>query len=65
MKEIFKSILGITFFVGLVQIFNSFVEVYAQDLAFMTSILNGMVFIIVIMGFVIGLKSSMEMLYKR
>lgn len=62
MKEIFKSILGITFFVGLVQIFNSFIALYATDLAFMTSILNGLVFVIILMGCVISIKSGTELL---
>lgn len=62
MKAIFKSILGITFFVGLVQIFNSFIGLYATDLEFMTSTLNGLVFVIIIMGCIISIKSGRELL---
>lgn len=62
MKEIFKSIIGIAFFVGLVQIFNSFIEIYAMDLEFLTSILNGLVFVIILMGAIISIKSGSEML---
>jgi len=62
MKEIFKSIIGIAFFVGMVQIFNSFIELYAMDLKFMTSILNGLVFVIILMGVIIGVKSGTKLL---
>lgn len=62
MKEIFKSVIGVTFFVGLVQIFSSFIEVYAMDLEFLTSILNGLVFVIILMGAIISIKSGSEML---
>lgn len=62
MKEIFKSIIGIAFFVGMVQIFNSFIEIYAVDLKFMTSILNGLVFVIILMGVIIGVKSGTKLL---
>ena len=60
MKEIFKSIIGIAFFVGLVQIFNSFIEIYAMDLEFLTPILNGLVFVIILMGAIISIKSGSE-----
>lgn len=62
MKEIFKSIIGIAFLVGMVQIFNSFIEIYAVDLKFMTSILNGLVFVIILMGVIIGVKSGTKLL---
>ena len=62
MKEIFKSIIGIAFFVGMVQIFNSFIEIYAVDLKFMTSTLNGLVFVIILMGVIIGVKSGTKLL---
>lgn len=62
MKEIFKSIIGIAFFVGMVQIFNTFIELYAVDLKFMTSILNGLVFVIILMGVIIGVKSGTKLL---
>lgn len=62
MKEIFKSIIGITFFVALVQIFNSFIEMYAVDLKFMASVLNGFVFVLILMGTIISIKSGFELL---
>jgi hypothetical protein len=62
MKEIFKSIIGITFFVGLVQIFNSFIEMYAVDLKFLASVFNGLVFVLILMGIMISIKSGFELL---
>lgn len=62
MKEIFKSIIGITFFVGLVQIFNSFIEMYAVDLKFLASVFNGLVFVLILMGIMISIKSGFELM---
>jgi len=36
MNKIFKSIIGIVILLGLVQIFNSFIEIYAGDFMFLT-----------------------------
>jgi len=62
MNKIFKSIIGIVILIGLVQIFNSFIEVYAGDFKFITSTLNGLVFVISIMGLIIVVKSVDELL---
>ncbi len=62
MKKIFKSIIGIVSLLGLVQIFNSFIEVYAEDFTFLTSTLNGLVFVASIMGLIIIVKSVNDLL---
>ena len=65
MKKIFKSIIGIVSLLGLVQIFNSFIEVYAEDFTFLTSTLNGLVFVASIMGLIIVVKSVNELLHQN
>jgi len=62
MNKIFKSIVGIVILIGLVQIFNSFIEVYAGDFKFITSTLNGLVFVTSIMGLIIVVKSVDDLL---
>jgi hypothetical protein len=65
MKKIFRSIIGIVSLLGLVQIFNSFIEVYAEDFTFLTSTLNGLVFVISIMGLIIVVKSVDDLLHQN
>ena len=62
MNKIFKSIIGIVSLIGLVQIFNSFTEVYAEDFTFLSSTLNGLVFVTSIMGLIIVVKSLDDLL---
>ena len=65
MNKIFKSIVGIVIMIGLVQIFNSFIEVYAGDFKFITSTLNGLVFVTAIMALIIVVKSGDDLLHKH
>ena len=65
MNKIFKSIIGIVILLGLVQIFNSFIEIYAGDFMFLTSTLNGLVFVTAIMALIIVLKSGDDLLHKH
>ena len=65
MNKIFKSIIGIVILLGLVQIFNSFIEIYAGDFMFLTSTLNGLVFVTTIMALIIVVKSGDELLHKH
>jgi hypothetical protein len=65
MKKIFKSIIGIVSLLGMVQIFNSFIEVYAKDFTFLTSVLNGLVFVTSIMGLIIVVKSVDDLLHQN
>jgi len=65
MKKIFKSIIGIVSLLGLVQIFNSFIEVYAGDFAFLSSTLKGLVFVTSIMGLIIVVKSVNDLLHQN
>jgi len=65
MNKIFKSIIGIVILIGLVQIFNSFIEVYAVDFKFITSTLNGLVFVTAIMALIIVVKSANDLLHQN
>ena len=65
MNKIFKSIIGIVILLGLVQIFNSFIEIYAGDFMFLTSTLNGLVFVTAIMALIIVVKSGEDLLHKH
>ena len=65
MNKIFKSIVGIVIMIGLVQIFNSFIEVYAGDFKFITSTLNGLVFVTAIMALIIVVKSGDDLLHEH
>ncbi len=65
MNKIFKSIIGIVILLGLVQIFKSFIEIYAGDFMFLTSTLNGLVFVTAIMALIIVVKSGDDLLHKH
>ena len=65
MNKIFKSIIGIVILLGLVQIFNSFIEIYAGDFIVFTSTLNGLVFVTAIMALIIVVKSGDDLLHKH
>lgn len=65
MNKIFKSIIGIVILLGLVQIFTSFIEIYAGDFMFLTSTLNGLVFVTAIMALIIVVKSGDDLLHKH
>jgi hypothetical protein len=54
-REVFKSIVGIVFLLGLVQVFNTFIKVYTPELMFITTSLNGIVCATVLMGLIIVL----------
>lgn len=65
MNKIFKSIIGIVILLGLVQIFKSFIEIYAGDFMFLTSTLKGLVFVTAIMALIIVVKSGEDLLHKH
>ena len=65
MNKIFKSIIGIVILIGLFQIVNSFIEVYAGDFMFLTSTLNGLLFATAIMAMIIVVKSGDDLLHKH
>lgn len=65
MREVFKSIAGIVFLLGLVQVFNSFIKVYAPELTFIAASLNGIVFVTALMGLIIVGKTVVDTFYKR
>jgi hypothetical protein len=65
MREVYKSIAGIVFLLGLVQVFNTFIKVYVAELMFVTASLNGIVFVTALMGLVIVAKTVVDTFYKR
>jgi hypothetical protein len=65
MREVFKTIAGIVLLLGLVQIFNTYIKVYTPELLFITTSLNGIVFVTALMGLIIILKAAGDMIYNR
>lgn len=61
MTEIFKSLIGMTFIVGLFLVFEALVQFHAPDLGVITSFARGFVYIILLMGIVIISKSSVDL----
>ena len=61
MTEIFKSLIGMTFIVGLFLVFEVLVQFHAPDLGVITSFARGFVYIILLMGIVIISKSSVDL----
>lgn len=61
MKEIFKSLIGMTFVIGLFLLFEALIQFHAPELNLITSIARGFVLVIFIMGIVIISKSSIDL----
>ena len=64
MKAIFKSIIGMTFIIGLFMIFGALIEFNVPELQPIASAVKGFVFITLLMGVVIISKSCIEFCYK-
>ena len=62
MKEIFKSLIGMTFIIGLFLVFEALIQFHAPELNLITSIARGLVGVILLMGIVIISKSSFDLL---
>ena len=62
MKEIFKSLIGMTFIIGLFLVFEVLIQFHAPELSLITSIARGLVGVILLMGIVIISKSSFDLL---
>jgi len=62
MKEIFKSLIGMTFIIGLFLVFEALIQFHAPELSLIASIARGLVGVILLMGIVIISKSSFDLL---
>lgn len=62
MTEIFKSLIGMTFTIGLFLVFEALIQFHAPELGLIASIARGFVGIILLMGIVIISKSSFDLL---
>jgi len=63
MKAIFKSIAGMIFISTLFMVFGVFIQLYVPELEPIATVVKGLVFIILLMGIAIILKSSIEFIY--
>lgn len=63
MKAIFKSIAGMILITTLFMVFGVFIQLYVPELEPITTLMKGFVFIILLMGIAIILKSSIEFIY--
>jgi len=63
MKAIFKSIVGMIFITTLFMVFGVFIQLYVPELEPITTVVKGFLFIILLMGIAIILKSSIEFIY--
>ena len=62
MTEIFKSLIGMTFIIGLFLIFEALIQFHAPELGLIASTARGFVCVILLMGLVIISKSSIDLL---
>ncbi len=62
MTEIFKSLIGMTFMIGLFLILETLIQFHAPELDLIASTARGFVYIIFLMGIVIISKSSIDLL---
>jgi len=62
MTEIFKSIIGMTFIVGLFLVFEALIQFHVPDLGLIASFARGFVYVILFMGLIIISKSSIDLL---
>ena len=62
MTEIFKSLIGMTFMIGLFLVFEALIQFHAPELGLIASTARGFVYVILLMGLVIISKSSFDLL---
>lgn len=62
MKEIFKSLIGMTFIIGLFLLFEAIIQFHAPELNLFTSFARGLVGVVLLMGIVIISISSFDLL---
>ena len=62
MTEIFKSLIGMTFIIGLFLVFEALIQFHAPELGLIASVARGFVCVILLMGIVIISKSSFDLL---
>jgi hypothetical protein len=62
MTKIFKSLIGMTFMIGLFLTFEALIQFHAPELGLMTSMVRGFVCVILLMGFIIISKSAIDLL---
>lgn len=64
MKEIFKSIVGMTLITALFMLFGAIIEFYAPELLPLFPVVKGFVFVTLMMGLIIISKSGIELIQK-
>jgi hypothetical protein len=62
MKEIFKSLIGMTLITGIYFVFNTLIDYHVPELGPMTSIARGFVFTTLILGTVVISKHTIELI---
>jgi hypothetical protein len=62
MTKIFKSLIGMTFMIGLFLTFEALIQFHAPELGLMASLVRGFVSVILLMGFIIISKSAIDLL---
>jgi len=62
MTKIFKSLIGMTFMIGLFLTFEALIQFHAPELGLMASLVRGFVYVILLMGLVIISKSTIDLL---
>ncbi len=62
MTKIFKSLIGMTFMIGLFLTFEALIQFHAPELGLMASLARGFVCVILLMGVVIISKSTIDLL---
>jgi len=62
MTKIFKSLIGMTFMIGLFLTFEALIQFHAPELGLMASLVRGFVCVIMLMGVVIISKSTIDLL---
>ncbi len=63
MTKIFKSLIGMTFMIGLFLTFEVLIQFHAPELGLMASPVRGFVSVILLMGVVIISKSTIDLLH--
>ena len=62
MKEIFKSLIGMTLITGIYFVFNALIDFHVPELVPMISVAKGFVFITLIMGTVVISKYMIKLI---
>jgi len=64
MKEIFKSIVGMTFIIAMFMLFGAMIEIDVPELKPLIPVVKGFVFVTLLMGLIIISKSAIELIHK-